>query len=64
MLKAGMVAAEKRWTKRVSYSRFRKCKTTRMHIINWVRVGGGKGWSVDELNTLGRYASGFNLDVE
>lgn len=36
-----MVAAEKRWMKRVSYSRFRKCVRTRARVRVWRGEGSG-----------------------
>ena len=42
MLRTGMVAAEKRWTKRVSSSRLRKWPVMRARERVWREDGAGK----------------------
>ena len=39
MLRRGMVAEEKRWMKRVSYSRFRKWMRMRARVRDWREEG-------------------------
>ena len=64
MLKAGIVAAEKRCTNSVSYSRLAKCSTISRHSVSWVCDGGMNGAAAVGFSGPGRWASGLKGELE